>query len=151
MLNRISGRTFFGLWFVLAPTALLLLLSAIFNCSAAVGAVPDARASAAAAFLSANGWQVSAASCETAEVQIPERFGQVYENYNALQLAQGFDLTPYRGAVLTRYTFPVPEPPSGADGPVLANVFFDGDRIVAADLCAVGLNGFIRGVIGEQG
>ncbi len=130
------------------PAALVLLLSAIFGGAAAVNAV-DARTSAAVSFLSAHGWAVEAAACETAEVAIPARFGSVYEDYNALQLSQGFDLTPYRGAVLTRCTFPVTDPPAGADGPVFANVFFDGNTVVAADVCSVGVNGWIRGVVGQ--
>ena len=144
----VSGRTFFGLWFGLIPLALLLLLSVIFGCAAAVDAVPDARARAAVDFLAANGWEADAATCETACAPIPEVFGKVWTDYNALQLSQGFDLSPCRGRVLTRYTFSVANPPDGADGPVLANIFFDGDVIAAADLCAVGLNGFIRGVVG---
>ena len=148
MRYRLSGRTGFCLWFILIPAALALLLSAIFRGAAAVDAAPDARAAAAVRFLSANGWAAEISSCETAEVAIPERFGTVYEDYNALQLAQGFDLTPFRGKVLTRLTFVLAQPPADADGPVLANVFFDGDDIVAADICAVGVNGSIRGVVG---
>ena len=151
MSYRFAERGFFGLWFILLPTALVLLLSAIFSADAAVSAVPDARASAAVAFLAANGWTADASSCQTAEVSVPEQFGPVYQTYNDLQLSQGFDLTPYRGAVLTRYTFTLTAPSYCADGPVLANVFFSGGEIAAADVCAVGLNGFIRGVIGEQG
>ena len=145
----ISGRAFIGLWFVLLPAALVALLSAIFGGAAAVDAVPDAGASAAVSFLAAHGWTADASACEKTAVQIPERFGAVYENYNEIQLAQGFDLSPCRGRVLTRYTFPVTDPPDDAEGPVLANVFFDGDAIVAADLCAVGINGWIRGVISD--
>ena len=149
MQYRFSGRAFFGVRFVVFPAMLLLLLAAIFGGAAAVDTVPDARVKTAVEFLAANGWTVDPVLCDTAEVVIPEQFGTVYENYNALQLAQGFDLTPCRGAVLTRFTFPVSDPPDDVEGPVLANVFFEGGTIVAADLCAVGLNGFIRGVIGE--
>ncbi len=148
MRYRLSGRAFFGLWFIALPAALALLLSAIFGGAAAVDAVPDQRAAAALSFLASHGQTADAASCETAEVTIPERFGTVYEDYNAIQLAQGFDLTSYRGQTLTRYTFSLADPPAGAGGRTLANVFFDGNVIVAADLCDVGLNGAIRGVIG---
>ena len=145
----ISGRAFIGLWFVLLPAALVLVLSAIFGGAAAVDAVPDEGAAAAVSFLASHGWTVDGSACEKTAVHIPERFGDVYENYNEIQLAQGFDLSPYRGRVLTRYTFPVTNPPDGAQGPVLANVFFDGDTVVAADVCSVGLNGFVRGVISD--
>ena len=144
----VSHRAFSGFWFILLPATLLMLLSAIFNGAAAVDAVPDPRISAAVDFLASYGWTAAPASCETAEVAVPETFGRVWEGYNDLQREQGFDLSPCRGRLLTRFTFTVTDPPPDAVGPVLANVFFDGETVVAADICAVGSSGFIRGVIG---
>ena len=89
--------------------------------------------------------------CETAEVLIPSEFGAVYESYNALQSAQGFDLLPLRGQTVTRYSFAVTDYPEEAyEGTVRANVLFAGNKIVAADLCSVALDGFICGVISDQ-
>ena len=123
-----------------------LLLSAFFRC-AAVGTVADARIQKAVDFLSQYGWATDADSCETTQVQIPAQFGKVYERYNDLQRAQGFDLNAYRGAVLTRYSFRVGNATFCDGGPVIANVFFKDDAIVAADLCDIGIDGHIRGVV----
>lgn len=135
------------LCFVAVPAALALLLTVIFRGSAAVNAVPDPKTARAAAFLREYGWEIAADSCETAEVTVPERFGEVYEGYNALQKTQGFDLSPYRGRRLLRVTFTVTNYPGyEGSGLIRANVFLDGATVAAADLCSVELGGFIRGV-----
>ena len=105
-------------------------------------------AEAAAGFLAENGWRIDPASCETERVTIPEQFNAVYERYNALQLAQGFDLTPYRGQPADRYSFTVVDYGVCEDGGLIrANVLFAGDTIIAADICSTALHGFIHGVM----
>ncbi len=47
------------------------------------------------AYLSQFGWSVEEESAEVQEIIIPSEFDEVYENYNKLQLEQGFDLTKY--------------------------------------------------------
>ena len=49
------------------------------------------------ALLTACGWSVESEPVGTQEVQIPDTFDEVYEQYNAIQQAQGLDLTPYQG------------------------------------------------------
>ena len=144
-------RSFFcrssGLYFLAAPAVLAFLLLSIFRGASPAVSVPDPRAAAAEAFLAERGWTVDPLSCECAESVIPERFGEVYRQYNELQRSQGFDLTPYRGRRAVRFTFALAENPFPEEaGPVHANVLFVEDTIAAADICAVGINGFIRGV-----
>ena len=57
------------------------------------------------AFLQSFGWQTEAGPAETREVMIPAQFNDVYQNYNAMQQAQGFDLAPYAGEVVTQYKY----------------------------------------------
>ncbi len=151
MLHDHSSKTVIGFVYFVLPTVLIFLLAAIFSWAEAADALPDANASAAVAFLTEYGWMVDPASCETAEVLIPSEFGAVYESYNALQRSQGFDLSPLRGSRAERYSFIVTNYPGYEDsGTVHANVLFVGKEIVAADLCSVALDGFIRGVISNQ-
>ncbi len=49
------------------------------------------------ALLTACGWSVESEPVGTQEVQIPDTFDEVYEQYNAIQQAQGLDLKPYQG------------------------------------------------------
>ena len=56
-------------------------------------------------YLSSFGWQVEQEPAETREVMIPKEFNDVYQNYNAMQQAQGFDLLPYAGQVCTQYKY----------------------------------------------
>ena len=44
---------------------------------------------------------------ESKSVIIPKTFSQVYENYNALQKQAGYDLSAYKGAKVTIFTYPV--------------------------------------------
>ena len=48
-------------------------------------------------FLHGLGWETSDSAINCREVVIPEEWSDVYERYNRLQLAQGFDLTKHRG------------------------------------------------------
>ena len=150
MLYDHSSKTVIGILFFVLPAVLIFLLAAIFSCAEAADALPDANAEAAVAFLAEYGWMVDPASCETAQVLIPSEFGAVYESYNALQRSQGFDLEPLRGSRTERYSFIVTNYPGFEEsGTVRANVLFCGNEIVAADLCSVELDGFIRGVTSD--
>ena len=57
------------------------------------------------ALLTACGWSVESEPVGTQEVQIPDTFDEVYEQYNAIQQAQGLDLTPYQGKRAMLYTY----------------------------------------------
>ena len=49
------------------------------------------------ALLESYGWKVEAEPRSEREVQIPKTFDDTYQAYNAIQLGQGLDLTPYQG------------------------------------------------------
>ena len=69
------------------------------------------------ALLTACGWSVESEPVGTQEVQIPDTFDEVYEQYNAIQQAQGLDLTPYQGKRATLYTYALTAKPLGAQKP----------------------------------
>ena len=56
------------------------------------------------AYLAQFGWEVSAEPVQTQEVRIPTDPSDVFERYNDLQLAQGFDLHNYAGKTCLLYT-----------------------------------------------
>ena len=100
-----------------------------------------------AAFLSAFGWQVEAEPVTIKNVQIPARFTEVYEQYNALQKRQGFDLSRHRADVVESYTFRILNHP--ASGDVFANVLVFRGRVIGGDICSFAMNGFMTGLNGQ--
>ena len=63
-------------------------------------------------------------------VTVPKPFDAVYEDYNALQQTQGFDLQRYRGKEVQRYRYPV----TGDFGEGVATLLVYRDRIIGGDL-----------------
>lgn len=53
------------------------------------------------------GYLVDEESATCKQVRIPEEFSAVYERYNALQKAAGFDLSNYGGCEVTVYSYPL--------------------------------------------
>lgn len=73
------------------------------------------------------------------EITVPQRFNDVYENYNAIQRSQGFDLGDYRGKALTRYTCRLTEY-NGEDG-YFAEVLTYCGEVVGADVYSAFVGG----------
>ena len=99
------------------------------------------------AFLASFGWSGPEEPVETAEVTIPAEFGEVYENYNRLQLSQGFDLTPYKGKTAVRYTYTITNYPEQED--MQAHLLVCENRIIGGDISSPRLDGFMCGFSGE--
>lgn len=96
-------------------------------------------------FLKSFGWEVSAEPIETVDVVIPQTFGKVYQNYNEIQTAQGFDLNKYRGKQVKRYTYAVLNYPNQKEY-IRANLLVFENQVIAGDICSVyAENGFMHG------
>ncbi len=98
------------------------------------------------ALLTACGWSVESEPVGTQEVQIPDTFDEVYEQYNAIQQAQGLDLTPYQGKRATLYTYALTAYPTGEQG-VTANLLVRSNRLIAADITSAQTDGFVHGLL----
>ncbi len=96
-------------------------------------------------YLNALGWEVDKNALEEQEVVIPRAFNDVYADYNALQKAQGFDLTQYGGLEAMRYTYKVLNYP-GADGTVVADIIVYKNEVIAGDVQSNALDGFMVGL-----
>lgn len=79
---------------------------------------------------------------EKKDIVIPERFGEVYTNYNVLQTEAGYDLEPYRGAKATVFTYSV-ETPEGYSGDTVVNLIVYNGRIIGGDVSSRALDGFM--------
>ncbi len=84
----------------------------------------------------------------TLDLQLPSPLDERYTAYNQLQLTQGFDLIPYCGQPLTRYTYSITNYGDSLQG-VQANLYLYEDTLVAADLFCAGENGFIAPLFSE--
>ncbi len=95
-------------------------------------------------FLSSFGIEVLPDSLEISEIEIPENFDEVYENYNLLQIECGLDLSSYKGKNATRYTYIMKNFPDKSFQNVLVNVICVKNRPVAGDIMSPAVSGFIK-------
>lgn len=90
------------------------------------------------AFINQCGWETDVTHCELTEVRIPVNFDDVYEQYNRIQIMQGFDLRPYRAHSVKKYTYYIKNYYSDSVGvsvpDIYANLLVDDGRIIGADI-----------------
>ncbi len=98
------------------------------------------------ACISAYGWEVEEEPAEISRLAVPEEFNFVYETYNRIAMEAGFDLTPYRGKTLTRYSYLVTNHKDSETGLIRANVLVFRNQIVAADLSSMETGGFTKSI-----
>ncbi len=135
---------------ILIGAAILLAILIAVGASFAGRSAPDYAGgdnAARAAFLSSFGWTGSEEPVEEAEVAIPAEFTDVYKGYNALQQSQGFDLTPYKGETVLRYTYNISNYEGQPD--MQAHILVYDGRIIGGDLCSPQLDGVMCGFSGE--
>lgn len=102
---------------------------------------PEARVE----YLASVGYTVAPEPVRTQEVGIPEEFSEVYDRYNAMQMAQGFDLTKYRGKRVMQYVYQIENwPQDGDTEPVYATLLLYKDKLIAGEISRGGENGFLR-------
>lgn len=94
------------------------------------------------AYLESLGWEVDAEPIEALKLTLPDELVEPYRSYNEIQLKQGFDLTPYLGETLDRYTYCVNNYPGRPRGCQADLYVYDG-TVVAGDIVCTGANGFI--------
>lgn len=131
---------------VLAVAAILVLLTIAIGSSS--GSSKDARVGSVddvANFLEDLGWTVDEMSAVKKEVVIPQEFSEIYEQYNSLQKAQGYDLFNYSGEQVTIFTFSVTNY-SGYSGKVVADVYVLDGKVIGGDVHSLELDGFMHGL-----
>lgn len=96
-------------------------------------------------YLNSLGWEVVPKPLEEQSIIIPRSFNDVYTEYNALQISQGFDLKEFGGCEATRYTYTVLNHPDSA-GNAVADIIVYRNRIIAGDVQSTALDGFMHGL-----
>ena len=103
------------------------------------------------AFISTLGWEVDEEPDEVREVVIPSEFDEVYANYNAIQLKQGYDLKKYAGERVKRWTYTVNNYPGYVEEECIKlNILIFEDKVIGGDVCSVRLDGFMHGFSKEE-
>lgn len=97
------------------------------------------------AYLESYGWTVSGEPVSVEELLIPEEFDETYTQYLELQIAQGFDLSEYRGKRVKRYTYEITNYPTGESG-IQAGLLIYRNTVIGGDVLAPELGGFIHGL-----
>ena len=95
-------------------------------------------------FLTDFGWDVVVSPTQTSQVKIPDKTGDIFDRYNALQKSQGYDLNHYAGKTVMRYVYQIKNYP-GATDPVYATLLIYKDQIIGGDVTDTSANGAIRG------
>ena len=89
------------------------------------------------------GWEVSIAPTSIKEIRIPANFDDAYEQYNALQREQGFDLRKYRACYAYKYTYDILNYAEPSPVPICANLIVYEGRIIGADISSSEANGLV--------
>ena len=97
-------------------------------------------------YLNSLGWQVEENPIEISHLTIPTDFDAVYQTYNAMQKASGFNLEDFKGKSVTRYSYRVLNHQSSETTQVAASIFVYGNTIIAGDISSVEDNGFMHSV-----
>lgn len=99
-------------------------------------------------YLSSLGWETSGAPVSE-QVVLPQSFGPEYDGYLAIQGEGGFDLLPYAGQTVTRYSYSVSNYPTGEDGVFVDLLVLDGE-IIGGELRSAQLDGFMTALTPRQ-
>lgn len=123
---------------IVAAMALLMLAVAVSSRFSAAGMAPQNGKTNAERlnYIKSLGIDVDEECSETAEITLPVKFGDVYTKYNNIQKQAGYDLLPYGGCNVTRYTYLT------ADGTgKRVNLLVYKGRIIGGDISDTALDG----------
>ena len=95
------------------------------------------------AFLKSFGWEVTTSPVESGQVRIPTESTEIFDRYNQLQQAQGYDLSQHAGKKVMRYVYKVTNYP-GATDPVYATVLVHKNQIIGGDVTNTAAGGRIQ-------
>ena len=136
-------------WFLLGALAVVVVLVAVLALRSGKKEAESGEPSLQAetneqrvAYLESLGWEVDGEPIEALRFTLPDELVEPYRSYNEIQLKQGFDLAPYCGETLERYTYCVNnyhDRPKGCQ----ADLYLYEGVIVAGDIVCTGANGFI--------
>lgn len=136
-----SGKTaVFGV--ILLIAAAIWVLTRFISTSA--GGISGKNDYERIAFIESFGWDAGNVPVEIEEIRIPVEFDEAYEQYNALQREQGFDLRKYRAHIAKKYTYEIRNSDGSSPAvPICANLIIIDGNIVGADISSMQAGGLV--------
>ena len=136
-----SGKTaVFGVILLIAA-AIWVLMRFI---STAAGGISGKNDYERIAFIESFGWDAGNVPVDIEEIRIPVEFDEAYEQYNALQREQGFDLRRYRAHIAKKYTYEIRNSDGSSPAvPICANLIIIDGNIVGADISSMQAGGLV--------
>lgn len=92
-------------------------------------------------YLESFGWEVERGSSEKMEITIPLNFNKTYEDYNKIQLSQGFDLIEYAGKKVECFIYNITNYPNYSDD-IRANLLIYDGKIIGGNIYSIFRPGF---------
>lgn len=99
------------------------------------------------AFFKQFGWQAKQDPLSEKDVTIPEKFNNVFINYNNIQKEQGLDLEPYAGKQCKQYIYEITNYPQQQS--MRGTLLVYNGRVIGGDLSTTELDGFMTGFSGQ--
>lgn len=98
------------------------------------------------AFIKSFGWEVKPDPTDVRDIYIPSEFDDTYTAYNEIQKAQGYDLSKYKGACVTKWVYTITNYPGYAEKDCIQiTLLVDNGYVIGGDVCSVELSGFMHG------
>lgn len=95
------------------------------------------------AYIESFGYEVGIVPDKIEEIRIPSNFDEAYEQYNAIQREQGFDLRKYRAYYAKKYTYSIQNAEGNNPVPLCANLIVIDGIIVGADISSAEAGGIL--------
>ncbi len=96
-------------------------------------------------FIKSYGWDIDDTPYEKEIVLIPEVFNKVLNDYNDMLVKSGFDLTPFSGCEVTRFSYKLKNHTLDSQY-ARVNILIYKNRIIAADVSSTRLDGFMHAI-----
>lgn len=96
------------------------------------------------------GWKINPSPVSITHLVIPNEFDAVFETYNALQKKSGFDLSPFRGKRVSRYTYEVENHIHSQDSNVFLGILVFENRIIAGEISSTDITGFMHTITAAE-
>ncbi len=90
-------------------------------------------------FIKSLGIEVDDTKCSSKEVIIPNNFSDVYEEYNKIQKQAGFNLSDYKGTLVTVYQYPVKD----LSNNIIVSLMVHNGIIIGGDISSTSFRGFM--------
>lgn len=129
---------------ILLAAGAIWALTRIYGCGTET--IPGATNEERISYIQSFGWEPGITHISVENVRIPTDFDDVYEEYNALQRQQGFDLRRYRAHTVKRFTYEL----SDTMAPLNAELLVENGVIIGADIVSPTAGGF-QGALAVDG